>query len=72
MRTHRPAYALARGQRIGVRMDSAPIEANTTSKLLVNLVSRSWMRNRKRREGHQYVDLAAELARRSTEGHHRL
>src|ERR1035437_7126699 len=46
---NRSAYAFARGERIGVRMVSTPIETNTSSKLAVNLVSRSRMRNRNRR-----------------------
>src|SRR5674476_1411704 len=45
VRTNRSAYAFARGERIGVRMVSTPIEADTSSKLAVNLVSRSQMRN---------------------------
>jgi hypothetical protein len=49
VRTKRSAKAFARGERTGVRMVSTPIEANTSSKLEVNLVSRSRMRNRKRR-----------------------
>jgi len=36
----RSAYALARGERSGVRMVSMPIEANIASKLAVNLVPR--------------------------------
>ena len=44
VRTNRSAYAFARGERIGVRMVSTPIEANTSSELAVNLVSRSRMR----------------------------
>jgi hypothetical protein len=45
-----PAFpeAFAFGERTGVRMVSAPIEANTLSKLVVKLVSRSEMRNRTR------------------------
>src|SRR5450759_1869103 len=39
VRTNRSAYAFARGERIGVRMVSTPIEANTSSKVAVNLVS---------------------------------
>src|ERR1019366_9077256 len=49
VRTNRSAYAFARGERIGGRMVSTPFEANTSSKLAVNLVSRSRMRNRNRR-----------------------
>ena len=47
--TQRSAKAFALGERTGVRMASMPIEANTASKLVVNLVSRSRMRNRNRR-----------------------
>ena len=49
VRTNRSAYAFARGEQIGVRMVSTPMEVNTSSKVAVNLVSRSRMRNRNRR-----------------------
>jgi hypothetical protein len=43
---HRPAYAFAFGDVIGVRMISVPSAVNTVSKPSTNLVSRSRMRNR--------------------------
>ena len=49
VRTNRSAHALARGERTRVPMVSTPIEANTSSKVAVNLVSRSRWRNRNRR-----------------------
>jgi hypothetical protein len=42
----RSAYALAFGARIGVRITLAPPERTTSSKALLNFVSRTWMRNR--------------------------
>jgi hypothetical protein len=45
VRTNRSANAFARGERTGVLTISMPIEANTSSKLEVNLESRSRMRN---------------------------
>lgn len=44
--TKRSAKALARGARIGVRMIRMPSNRKTSSKLAVNLVSRSRIRNR--------------------------
>ena len=44
--TQRSANAFALGERTGVLIASMPIEAKTPSKLAVNLVSRSRMRNR--------------------------
>jgi hypothetical protein len=43
--TNRSAKALARGARIGARMVRMPWEQKTSSKLAVNLVSRSLIRN---------------------------
>ena len=45
MPTSRSANALARGARTGVRMIRMPSERNTSSKLAVNLASRSRIRN---------------------------
>jgi hypothetical protein len=49
MRTHRSAkvFAFAFGERTGVRMVMAPIEAKIWSMLAVNLISRSRMRKRR-------------------------
>ena len=44
--TNRSANAFARGDRTGVLMASMPIEANTASQPVVNLVSRSRIKNR--------------------------
>src|SRR5438105_15951960 len=46
VRTNRSANALARGARTGVKITSAPSLRNTSSKLPVNLESRSRIRNR--------------------------
>jgi hypothetical protein len=43
--TQRSATALALGARIGVQMISAPVERQTSSNALVNLVSGSRIRN---------------------------
>jgi hypothetical protein len=45
--TARSQIAFARGARTGLRVTSMPSDRNTSSKALVNLVSRSRMRNRK-------------------------
>jgi len=44
--TNRSAKAFASGERTGVLMASMPTEASTASKLAVNFVSRSRIRNR--------------------------
>ena len=44
--TQRSATALALGAWIGVRMTWAPTPRQTSSKARVNLLSRSWIRNR--------------------------
>ena len=41
----RSATALALGARMGVQITSAPVERHTSSNTLVNLVSRSRIRN---------------------------
>ncbi len=43
--THRSATAFALGACTGVRMISAPVERHTSSNTLVNLASRSRIRN---------------------------
>ena len=43
--TQRSAMAFARGERAGVLITVAPSEVNTVSNAMVNLVSRSLMRN---------------------------
>src|SRR5436190_5526984 len=47
--TKRSAIAFARGARTGVLMILTSVAVNTASKVVVNLASRSRMRNRKRR-----------------------
>src|SRR5207302_1661216 len=47
--TNLSAYALALGERTGVLMTRLPSEANTSSKEVTNLESRSRIRNLKRR-----------------------
>ena len=42
----RSMYAFARGARTGVRTIRIASERNTSSKAAVNLLSRSWIRNR--------------------------
>jgi hypothetical protein len=42
----RSRYAFARGARTGVRMIRIDSERNISSKAAVNLLSRSWIRNR--------------------------
>ena len=39
------ADAFALGARTGVRITSTPVERHTSSKILVNLASRSWITN---------------------------
>src|SRR5438067_11891172 len=39
-------YAFARGARTGVRTARIPSERNTSSKAAVNVLSRSWIKNR--------------------------
>jgi hypothetical protein len=43
---HRSINAFARGARTGVRIVRMPSERNTSSNAAVNLLSRSWIRNR--------------------------